>query len=49
MGFYVNPPNESKESFLKREGMAAQWLPAGRPRGQWSFYRCRDRILRKRA
>lgn len=27
MGFYVNPPNESKESFLKREGMAAPNSP----------------------
>jgi hypothetical protein len=27
MGFYVNPPNESKESFLKREGMAAPSSP----------------------
>lgn len=23
MGYYVNPPNESKESFLKREGILA--------------------------
>jgi len=27
MGFYVNPPDESKESFLKREGIAAPNTP----------------------
>ncbi|NLC31413.1 MAG: hypothetical protein GX765_05180 [Candidatus Moranbacteria bacterium] len=27
MGFYVNPPNESKESFLDREGMVAPSNP----------------------
>jgi hypothetical protein len=27
MGFYVNPPNESKESFLRREGIVAPALP----------------------
>lgn len=25
MGYYVNPPTESKESFLKREGIAAPY------------------------
>jgi len=25
MGFYINPPNETKESFLKREGLPIEY------------------------